>query len=295
MSGKIISDYRIFTDATADFCPSLLQGLPRIEIIPMTVTLDDVQYLYGPGGNLTTDRFYAIQREGKFASTTQINPDSYRKAFEAALKNGYDVLYLGFSSGMSGCYNNAKLCMDELREEYPTRKLYCMDGLCASVGESLFVHEALKKQYEGMDIDQLAAWIDANKLNVCHWFTVDTFEHLRHGGRVSAASAAVGSMLNIKPMLHVDDAGKLAVAKKPRGRKHAIREQVARMQEGWLPEISPLVVIGHGDDMDAARMLKEAVEAECPNADIHIAEIGPIIGAHTGPGMLALTYWGSNR
>ena len=163
------------------------------------------------------------------------------------------------------------------------------------VGESLFVHEALKKQYEGMDIDQLAAWIDANKLNVCHWFTVDTFEHLRHGGRVSAASAAVGSMLNIKPMLHVDDAGKLAVAKKPRGRKHAIREQVARMQEGWLPEISPLVVIGHGDDMDAARMLKEAVEAECPNADIHIAEIGPIIGAHTGPGMLALTYWGSNR
>lgn len=295
MSGKIISDYRIFTDATADFCPSLLQGLPRIEIIPMTVTLDDVQYLYGPGGNLTTDRFYAIQREGKFASTTQINPDSYRKAFEAALKNGYDVLYLGFSSGMSGCYNNAKLCMDELREEYPTRKLYCMDGLCASVGESLFVHEALKKQYEGMDIDQLAAWIDANKLNVCHWFTVDTFEHLRHGGRVSAASAAVGSMLNIKPMLHVDDAGKLAVAKKPRGRKHAIREQVARMQEGWLPEISPLVVIGHGDDMDAARMLKEAVEAECPNADIHIAEIGPIIGAHTGPGMLALIYWGSNR
>ena len=295
MSGKIISDYRIFTDATADFCPSLLQGLPRIEIIPMSVTLDDVQYLYGPGGNLTTDRFYAIQREGKFASTTQINPERYRKAFEAALKNGYDVLYLGFSSGMSGCYNNAKLCMDELREEYPTRKLYCMDGLCASVGESLFVHEALKKQYEGMDIDQLAAWIDANKLNVCHWFTVDTFEHLRHGGRGAAAAAAVGSMLNIKPMLHVDGSGKLAVAKKPRGRKHAIREQVARMQEGWLPEISPLVVIGHGDDMDAARMLKEAVEAECPNADIHIAEIGPIIGAHTGPGMLALIYWGSNR
>ena len=287
--------YRIFADATADLSERFMAGLPQVEIIPMQVEICGKEYTYGPGGNLTTDRFYAIQREGKFASTTQINPDSYRKAFEAALKNGYDVLYLGFSSGMSGCYNNAKLCMDELREEYPTRKLYCMDGLCASVGESLFVHEALKKQYEGMDIDQLAAWIDANKLNVCHWFTVDTFEHLRHGGRVSAASAAVGSMLNIKPMLHVDDAGKLAVAKKPRGRKHAIREQVARMQEGWLPEISPLVVIGHGDDMDAARMLKEAVEAECPNADIHIAEIGPIIGAHTGPGMLALTYWGSNR
>ena len=295
MSYKIIPDYKIFTDATADFCPSMLEGLPRIEVIPMEVTVGDDSFLYGPGSNLSVRQLYAMQRGGKFATTSQINPVTYRKAFEPALKAGYDILYLGFSSGMSGCFNNARLCMEELKEEYPERKLCCMDGLCASAGESFFVREALRKQYEGMDVDDLATWIDAQKLNVCHWFTVDTFDHLKHGGRVSAVSAVVGGMLNIKPMLHVDESGKLVVAKKPRGRRQAIRELVARMQEGWLPEISPLVVIGHGDDIEAAVMLKEAVEAKFPNTDIHIAEIGPIIGAHTGPGMLAVIYWGNNR
>ena len=295
MSYKIIPDYKIFTDATADFCPSMLEGLPRIEVIPMEVTVGDDSFLYGPGSTLSVKQFYAMQRGGKFATTSQINPVTYRKAFEPALKAGYDILYLGFSSGMSGCFNNARLCMEELKEEYPERKLYCMDGLCASAGESFFVREALRKQYEGMNIDDLATWIDAQKLNVCHWFTVDTFDHLKHGGRVSAVSAVVGGMLNIKPMLHVDESGKLVVAKKPRGKRQAIRELIAKMQEGWLPEISPLVVIGHGDDMEAAVMLKESVEAKFPNADIHIAEIGPIIGAHTGPGMLAVIYWGSNR
>ena len=295
MRYKIIPDYKIFTDATADFGSSMLEGLPRIEVIPMEVTVGDDSFLYGPGGNLTNEQFYAMQRGGKFASTSQINPVAYRNAFEPALKAGQDILYLGFSSGMSGCFGNARLCMEELRQEYPERKLYCMDALCASVGESFFVREAVKKQYEGMGIDKLAQWIDAQKLKVCHWFTVDTFDHLKHGGRVSATAAAVGGMLNIKPLLHVDEAGKLAVVRKPRGRRKAIREQITCMKAGWQPEISPLVVIGHGDDPEAAMMLIEAVEAEFSGADIHIAEIGPIIGAHTGPGMLALIYWGSNR
>ena len=295
MSYKIIPDYKIFTDATADFSSSMLQGLPRVEIIPMEVTVGDDNFLYGPGSNLSVRQFYAMQRGGKFATTSQINPVTYRKSFEKALKEGYDILYLGFSSGMSGCYNSARLCMDELRKEYPQRKILCPDTLCASVGEAFLVREALRKQYEGMDIDDLAAWVELYKLNVCHWFTVDVFDHLKHGGRVSAASAAVGGMLNIKPLLHVDDSGKLAVVKKPRGRHKAIREQIACMKAGWWPEISPLVVIGHGDDPEAAMMLKEAVEAEFTGADIHIAGIGPIIGAHTGPGMLALIYWGGNR
>lgn len=295
VSGKIITDYKIITDATADFCPSLLQGLPRVEIIPMTVTMDDVQYLYGPGGNLTTDRFYAMQRDGKFASTTQINPETYRKAFETALQGGYDVLYFGFSSGMSGCVNNARLCMDELRAEYPQRKLYCIDSLSASVGEAFLIHEAALRQYNGMPIEELAAWLDSHKLHVCHWFTVDTFDHLKHGGRVSGTAAAVGSVLNIKPMLHVDELGKLAVTRKPRGRRRAIREMIAQMQAGWTPDISPLVIIGHSDDPSGAAMLHEAILVNSPEADIHTVEIGPVIGAHTGPGMLAVIYWGSNR
>lgn len=295
MTYKIIPDYKIFTDATADLSPSLLQGLPRVDIIPMEVTVGDDSFLYGPGSNLSVKQFYAMQRGGKFATTSQINPVTYRNAFEPVLKSGQDILYLSFSSGMSGCYNNARLCVEDLRAEYPQRKLICIDTLCASAGEAFIVREALRKQYEGMEIDELAAWVEANKLNVCHWFTVDIFDHLKHGGRVSATSAAVGGMLNIKPMLHVDEAGKLVVSRKPRGRHKAVRELVARMQEGWTPDISPLIVIGHGDDMDAAMLLKEAVSSKFPQADIHIVEIGPIIGAHTGPGMLALIYWGSNR
>ena len=295
MTYKIIPDYKIFTDATADFSSSLLQGLPRVEIIPMEVTVGDDSFLYGPGSNLSVKQFYAMQRGGKFATTSQINPVTYRNAFEPVLKSGKDILYLSFSSGMSGCFSNARLCMEDLLEEYPQRKLICIDTLCASAGEAFIVREALRKQYEGMTIDELAAWVEANKLNVCHWFTVDIFDHLKHGGRVSATSAAVGGMLNIKPLLHVDEAGKLVVSKKPRGRHKAVREQVARMQEGWLPDISPLIVIGQGDDMDAAMLLKEAVSSKFPQADIHIVEIGPIIGAHTGPGMLVLIYWGSNR
>lgn len=292
---KIISDYKIFTDATADFSSGMLQGLPRIEVIPMEVTVGDDSFLYGPGGNLSAKQFYAMQRGGKFATTSQINPVTYRSAFESALKSGYDVLYLGFSSGMSGCFNNARLCMNDLREEFPQRKLVCIDTLCASAGESFLVREAARKQYEGLSIEELAAWVDAQKLKVCHWFTVDVFDHLKHGGRVSATTAVVGGMLNIKPLLHVDEIGKLGVVKKPRGGRKAIHEQVECMKTGWQPEISPFVVIGHGDDIDAAMMLKEAVEAKFPDADIHIAEIGPVIGAHTGPGMLALIYWGNNR
>ncbi len=234
-------------------------------------------------------------RAGKFASTSQINPATYKKAFESALQNGYDILYLGFSSGMSGCFDNAQLSMDELRKTYPERKMFCVDALCASVGESFLIREAAKKQYEGMPIDELAAWLAEHKLKVCHWFTVDTFDHLKQGGRVSAAAAIAGGILNIKPLLHVDNAGRLAVVKKPRGRRLALKKLTTHMQEGWLPDISPLVVIGHGDDPEAAAMLKSAVEAKYPNAEIHVAEIGPVIAAHTGPGMLALIYWGDNR
>ena len=140
-----------------------------------------------------------------------------------------------------------------------------------------------------------AAWVEENRLKICHWFTVDSFDHLKHGGRISAAAAAVGTMLQIKPLLHVDDEGKLRVAEKPRGRKQAIRTQIAHMKEGWTPEMGRLVVIGHGDCPEDAEQLRQAVLREFPDADIRTAYIGPIIGAHTGPGMLALIYWGANR
>ncbi len=287
--------YRIFTDATADFCPVMLKGLPRIDVIPMDVRVGDEAYVYGPGGNLSADRFYELLRAGQFASTSQINPEAYRRAFLPALAEGVDILYLGFSSGLSGTMGSARLAMEMLREEFPDRGLFAVDTLCASAGEAFIVREAARMQAQGMGIRELAAWVEENRLRVCHWFTVDGFEHLKRGGRVSAAAAAVGQMLDIKPMLHVDDEGKLRVAKKPRGRRRAIAEQIAAMRAGWTPEMGKFVVIGHGGDIQAALLLQDAVVKTFPDAETYITEIGPVIGAHTGPGMLALIYWGSNR
>ena len=288
--------YQILTDATADLNSALTEGLPPVVVIPMQVTVGEQAHTYGPGGDLTVDEFYAAQRSGQFATTSQINPITYTEWFERYLAAGQDVVYLGFTSGMSGSFGNALLAADELREKYPQRKLLCVDTLCASVGEGFLVREAARKQAEGLDAEQLAAWVEANKLKVCHWFTVDTFEHLRHGGRVSAVSAVMGTALQIKPMLHVAADGTLEVAEKPRGSKRAMEAQLARMAKGWTDgRESDLVVVGHGDVPDRAEELCAAVRERFPQAEIRTAPIGPVIGSHTGPGMLALIFWGSER
>ena len=287
--------YQIFTDATADFNEELFLGLPNLEIIPMEVLVGGGAYIYGPKGNLTVRQFYKMQREGAFASTSQISPENYRTSFEPFLKAGQDVLYLGFSSGMSGTMNSAFICKQELEEEYPERKIICVDTLCGSVGLALLVVEALRRQSKGMEIEELAAWVSANCINVCHWFTVDTFEHLRHGGRVSNVAAVTGSVLNIKPLLHVDEEGKLKVVEKPRGHKTALKSTLAKMEASWDSDKGNLVMIGHGDCPERAKECKQKILEQYPYADVHIADIGPIIGAHTGPGMLAVIYWGSNR
>ena len=241
------------------------------------------------------DAFYRLQREGNFASTSQIDPSVYFSCFEPYLRQGLDIVYLCFSSGMSGTYRSAMVCMEDLREAFPERTIVCVDTLCASAGEGFLVREAARKQQEGLDIHQLAQWVTEHRLEVCHWSTVDVFEHLRHGGRVSAAAAVAGSALHIKPLLHVDEQGCLQVKGKPRGRKKAICAQLAKMCQGWLPDMGRLIVVGHGDDPEAAEQLRAAVAEKFPETQIYIVQIGPIIGAHTGPGMLALIYWGSDR
>lgn len=287
--------YQIFTDATADLSANLMAGLPTVKIVPMQVEISGSTYTYGPDGNISVREFYQLQRSGGFAQTSQVNPAVYFDCFEPCLRQGTDILYLCFSSGMSGTFESARLCVEEMKQKYPERNIICLDTLCASVGEGFLVHEAAQKQAEGLTIDELADWVMAHCLEVCHWFTVDTFDHLRHGGRVSPAAAAMGNVLQIKPLLHVDESGGLQVKGKPRGRKKAILTQLDKMEHGWTPEIGKLVVVGHGDDPDAADQLQRAVIERFPEAEIHIADIGPIIGAHTGPGMLALIYWGNNR
>lgn len=286
-----MKEYQIFTDATSD----LNEDLETVKIIPMNVEIGDKEYVYGPQGNISCSEFYGLQKQGKYASTSQINVLEYEKYFEEALKEGKDVLYISFSSGMSGTYQTACLCKNELEESYPDNRIICIDSLCAAVGEGLLIKEVDKKKREGMSMDELVDWVENNKMNLCHWFTVDNFDHLKHGGRVSAVAATLGNTLNIKPLLRVDEEGKLRVVKKIRGRHKAMAAQVECIIKTWSPEISKSVVIGHGDDLKAAEELKEYVENKLPDAEIYISDIGPIIGAHTGPGVMVLAFWGTGR
>lgn len=288
-------DYQIITDATADLNDELLSGLPEVKIIPMHVEVGGKEYLFGPGGNLDCREFYGYLRNGQFASTSQINPEIYREHFEAILKEGKDVLYLCFSSGLSGTIQSARIAIAELQEEYPDRTVLCLDTLCAAVGEGLLVMEAARKQMEGMDIRALYRWLEEYRLKLCHWVTVDTFDHLKHGGRVSATSAAMGTILGIKPLIHVDESGKLEAVGKPRGKKKALEVLLASMEKGWQPEISKQVIIGHGDSPEVAKELRSMVAARFPEAEIFIAPIGPVIGAHAGPGVMTVFFWGNNR
>lgn len=287
--------YRVFTDATADLPKDPLPGVDRLTVIPMTITLGGQEYTYGPGGNISVQDFYAGQRAGKFASTSQITPSTYFEYFEACLEAGEDILYLCFTSGMSGTYQTAQLCLDDLRERYPQRTMRCIDTRGASVGEGLLVAEAAQLQAEGMEMDELENWVLDHRFQACHWFTVDTFEHLKRGGRVSAAAAVVGTALQIKPMLRVSEEGVMEVVEKPRGSKRAMDALLGRMRKGWKPELSPTVFVGHGDCSERAEELRHLVQTEFPGAEIHIADIGPVIGSHTGPGMLALVFWGTER
>lgn len=174
--------YQIFTDATSDLAPELTAGLPSVEMIPMNVEIGGTEYSYGSPEGITAKEFYRLQRAGNFATTSQINPTIYFKHFEPCLRQGTDILYLCFSSGLSGTYQSAFLAVEELQQEYPERRIICIDTLAAAVGEGFLVREAAKKQREGLSIDELASWVMEHRLEVCHWFTVDTFTHLKHSG-----------------------------------------------------------------------------------------------------------------
>ncbi len=290
-----MQDYQIITDSTADSNKEMMAGLPEVKVVPMQIQIGGREYTYGQDGEITAEEFYRIQREGNFAHTSSINPFTYTSYFESCLQAGKDVLYLGLSSALSGTVQSAQTCAEELMSRYPGRRIVCIDTLCASVGEGFLVREAARMQAQGLTMDELVAWVMEHRLQVCHWFTVDIFDHLKHGGRVNAATAMVGTLLKVKPLLHVDENGGLTVMGKPRGRKQAIAAQMKKMEQDWQPEMGKLVVVGHGSNPEGAEKLRQAVEAHFPEAEIHIADIGPVIGAHTGPGMLALIFWGTTR
>jgi len=288
----IMANYVIITESTTDFAPEMINEL-QLVVLPLQYRIGEDTYSDRVGGGLTQVEFYNRLRQGGTATTAQINPAVFEEEFEKVLAEGKDVLYIGFSSGLSGTYNSALIAKDVLLDKYPERKIICIDSLCASMGEGLYVWYAAKLRDEGKSIDQVAAWLEENKLNLCHWFTVDDLNHLKRGGRISPTVAFVGTLLGIKPVLHVDNAGHLINVSKVRGRKAALDALVSKFKETALRP-DQTVFISHGDCYEDAQYVAEQIKA-LGTTNVEISFIGPVIGAHSGPGTVALFFLGSER
>ena len=285
-------NYQIITDSGSDLPIHVQQALDvksvslsllfREQTLPDSVSDDIVE-------------MYQALRQGEVAKTAAVNPDGWASIMEPALQEGKDVLALAFSSGLSTTYQSAVIAANELLEQYPDRKIRVVDTLCASLGQGLFVHTACRKRDAGMSLDELADWAESSKQNLCHWFTVDDLMFLKRGGRVSAATALVGTMLQIKPVLHVDHEGHLVNVSKSRGRKASIDALAKKLEETVLPDQKDVAWICHGDCLEDAKYLEKILKERCGVKEVYIGYTGAVIGSHAGPGVLALFYWGSHR
>lgn len=291
-----MKDYVIMTDSSCDLPAALAEELELL-VIPLTVLMEGKQYTnYLDWREIAPHEFYGALRKGKSAITSAINIEQFKSAMEPALQEGKDVLYLGFSSGLSGTYGAGTVAAAELNEQYPQTRVLTCDTLCASLGQGLLVYLAAQEKKKGRTIDEVKAFVEENKLRLCHWFTVDDLNHLKRGGRVSAATALVGTMLSIKPVLHVDDEGHLINMAKARGRKVSILALVEHMQQSAVEPAEQTVFISHGDCVDEAKYLADLVSTSLHvKKPILINHVGPVIGAHSGPGTLALFFVGNKR
>ena len=288
-----MSDFTIVTDSSADLPAGLVQEL-GVEVIPLAFTIQGKTYRnYPDDREMDPKAFYQMLRSGEVATTSAANAFVFTSAVVPILQAGRDVLILAFSSGLSTTCQSAQLAAQELSEKYPERKVYVVDTLAASLGQGLLVWLAAQEKNEGRDIEEVREWVEENKLRLCHWFTVDDLHFLKRGGRISAATAVVGSMLSIKPVLHVDDEGHLINVGKARGRAASLTALVDKMEETAIDVDT--VFISHGDCLADAEKVKAMVEERFGTQKGVINHIGPVIGAHAGPGTLALFFLGTQR
>ena len=274
-------DYVITVNSTVDVTKEWLEER-HVPVVPLKYTIDGETYTDMEG--LSAKEFFAKLREGKMSTTSQVNPEEAK-----------DVLHLGFSSGLSGTLNSMKIAGQMLEEKYPDAKVIVIDTLCACLGEALLLHYALKKKAEGMNIDELAQWVEDNKLHICHNVTVDDLNHLHRGGRVSKTTAVLGTLVQIKPIIHMDDNGKLQVIGKERGRKKSLNKIVdmaVEQSKGWDNDI---IMITHGDCLEDAEYVAKLVREKMGIENILINNIGTVIGSHTGPGVVAVFCMGNKR
>ena len=287
-----MNKFEIFTDSSCDLPSSLLEKY-QIKVQQLDVTVDGCSPV--ANNELDIKEFYSELRSGKCAKTNAVSMQAFKDNMRPFVAEGKDVIYIGFSSGLSATYNNGRLALEELKEEYPERTLLYADSLAASLGQGMLVVYAAELREKGATIQEVCEFVNNNRLNMCHQFTVDDLFFLKRGGRVNAATAIVGSMLGIKPVLHVDDEGHLINIDKVRGRKASIMALFNKMKKTADLSEYKYVYISHGDCIDDAELLADLVKKEYGIEEIIINDVGPVIGAHSGPGTLALFYYGTKR
>lgn len=289
-----MSDYVIMTDSSCDL-PAEVAERFEIPALPLSTQISGKTYQnYIDGSGVDIQWFYAQLREKQPATTSAVNMQAFSAAMEPILQSGRDILYLGFSSALSSTYEAGAMAAAELAPKYPERKIYAVDTLCASLGEGLLVYLTAKERERGCTIDEARDFAERTKLHICHWFTVDDLFHLKRGGRVSAAVAVVGSMLGIKPVMHVDNAGRLINVEKARGRRRSIERLAEKAEELGVDLAGQTVFISHGDCIDDVRYLEERLHALGVKETL-VNYVGPVIGAHSGPGTLAMFFVGRER
>ena len=285
-------NYQIITDSACDLPAELLQNL-NVKKVSLSMLFRGENRPDSVDTGIK--EFYDGLRAGEVATTSAVNPENWKSVIEPSFRAGHDALVLAFSSGLSTTYQSAVIAAQELMEQYPDRKAYVVDTLCASLGEGLLVWYACRKRDEGMSLETLRDWVEASKLNICHWFTVDDLMFLKRGGRVSATTALVGTMLQVKPVLHVDSEGHLINVSKARGRKasiDALAKKAAELGQGFDNET---MFISHGDCLEDAQYLARKLKDELGVKHVHINHVGAVIGSHAGPGVLALFFIGKHR
>ena len=286
--------FQIITDSGCDMSKEYLSE-KEIDCINLGFTMNNVHYNEEDGEKIDVKEFYRLLRGGAMPTTYQATSESAKKHMEKWLAEGKDVLALSFSSGLSGTAGSFFVAQRELKEKYPERKIFVVDTLCASMGQGLLLDFAVKKADEGSSIEEVASFVEELKLHICHNFTVENLFHLKRGGRVSTATAIVGSILKIKPVMKMSDEGKLVVMGKVMGRKKSILALVENMEKTQRLQKGDEIFISHGDCLEDAEYLKSLIEQRFPGYAVKIGFVGSVIGSHSGAGTLALFYRGVHR
>ncbi len=290
-----MNDFIMMTDSCSDLTAHQVKQM-QIKVIPLSVEINGNVYRHYPDEReLSIKTFYEHLRQKKIAKTSLVNVGSFLNFFEPLLAEGKDILYIGFSSALSGTLQSSRVAAEELKEKYPNQRIVIIDSLSASMGQGLLIWYAYNLKNEGKNIDEIKTWIEDHRLKLCHLFTVDDLGTLKRGGRLSDSQAFLGALLRIKPILYVSDEGKLVPLKKTRGREFSLEAMVALMKERITDLSDQTIFISHGDCLNEAEKVGQMIEDKYHAGSIIYNTIGPIIGAHSGPGTIAVFFMGNHR